>query len=642
MSTLRVEDNAKSMKGKRIFCFAWIIIFFLSGYIPTNIFAMETEEKKCDLIDIKENNIENSEDNLITLPLEEDKILNSDMNQAIEQDSSNIEEKDNQEEVKETEEANSEQPDYKEEIQENNTDSIETNKETNTEKTEENTKEITPNIDINYPKSYDFKVDPFNSLGNGQIFSDDFIFENNGNVDVIVTIEKILYEFPNNEDFRCLTEEYTEENDIGLKDVYMYMKNVSEVPETGDILVADFEQLNPISFTLSADKTAENNIQKFQFSGSISPLPDKAWQDKDIRVRVYFNIEPIGLDKEEKEKENINDLENDNTQLEQTDIEKEELKPEIIEPNDNTEEQQKEDVEEDLNVEQGEDFVDKSEDTSLEDITLGENIQKPEEQEKDLNVEKKKENNSQNKHQDIPPIISEQMQKDNLKLDQLHNNLTHNISKETSTGSAILAEEQIENKNNIVYDTITQNSDINEQYISNIIEHSEYNHFGILIWDYIENEINTFIISKEENTNQSINNMQKEKEETTVQLNAKSTTSIEEGKINDTIEQSIKYNSFWTKETILKDALENNDKLTTMIIHKKYNEKKTFEPEEIIWLDDLEKNIKVKTNLLTYNLNTNEEDFKKLQELSLKKDVILFLTGFEEEDDTLYLDNISN
>lgn len=625
------------MKRKRIFCFAWIIIFFLSGYIPINIFAMETEEKKCDLVDIEENNIENSEDNSITLPLEEDKILNSDMNQDIEQDSNNIEEKDNQEEVKETEEVNSEQPDYKEEIQENNTDSIEINKEDKTEKTEENTKEIIPNIDINYPKSYDFKVDPFNSLGNGQIFSDDFIFENNGNVDVVVTLEKILYEFPNNEDFRCLTEEYTEENDIGLKDVYMYMKNVSEVPETGDILVADFEQSNPISFILSADKTAENNIQKFQFSGSISPLPDKSWQDKDIRVRVYFKIEPIELDKEEQEKENITDLENDNTQLEETDIEKEELKPEIMEPNDSKEEQPKEDVEEDLNVEQGEDIINKSPETSLEDIVFGENIQNAEEQKENLNVEDSKENNSQ----DIPTsaINSEQMQKDNLKLDQLHNNFTYNIPKETSTGSAILAEEQIENKNIITYDTITQSLDINEQDISNVIVNSEYNHFGVLIWDYIENEIKAFIISKEEDNDKFMNNME---EETTIQLNVRSTTSIEEDNINDKIEQSIKYNSFWTKETILKDALENEDKLTTIIVNREYNEKKTFEPEEIIWLDEREKNIKVKTNLLTYNLDTNEEDFKKMQELSLKKDVVLFLTGFEEEDNMLSLDNSSN
>lgn len=154
-----------------------------------------------------------------------------------------------------------------------------------------------PVISVIFPTILDFTIDPLEILEKGQIFSDTFLFENNSNVDVRIILTDLVCRFANDQDFRALASPYEEKGDIGLKDICLYLQNVSEWSDEMEIpeewVITDDNMPGEVSFILSCDKNAYDNTAVFKMGGSVAPSPDKIWEDNDVKVEMTIRVEPV-------------------------------------------------------------------------------------------------------------------------------------------------------------------------------------------------------------------------------------------------------------------------------------------------------------------------------------------------------------
>ena len=164
--------------------------------------------------------------------------------------------------------------------------------------------QIEPVISVIFPTVLDFTIDPFDILGQGQIFSDSFLFENNSNVDVSIVLTDLVCRFADDEGFNPLAEPYSEEISTGSKDIYLYLQNISGWSEEMDIpdewVITDPRMPKEVSFVLSCDKSAVNNKALFRLGGSVAQFPDKIWEDNDVKIEMTIRVEPVidyGLEK---------------------------------------------------------------------------------------------------------------------------------------------------------------------------------------------------------------------------------------------------------------------------------------------------------------------------------------------------------
>lgn len=62
--------------------------------------------------------------------------------------------------------------------------------------------------------------------------------------------------------------------------------------DDGGLVITDSE-VKPLSFVLSSDKNAKDNMAEFKITGSVNPNPEKRWSNSDVRVRLTFTCTPI-------------------------------------------------------------------------------------------------------------------------------------------------------------------------------------------------------------------------------------------------------------------------------------------------------------------------------------------------------------
>lgn len=146
--------------------------------------------------------------------------------------------------------------------------------------------------DLSVPSDFSFVLDPLNISGKGQIQSGQYVFENNGSIDLEVTLHKIYYQFPNDVDFRSITSPELLDFSSSTKDLYLYLEQMPPEGIEGEgiktVLTTNKETTESISFVLSADKSAPNNKVTFTLGGSSSEGTDIWWEDGDIKINVVY------------------------------------------------------------------------------------------------------------------------------------------------------------------------------------------------------------------------------------------------------------------------------------------------------------------------------------------------------------------
>ena len=78
-------------------------------------------------------------------------------------------------------------------------------------------------VNVDAPVSIDFVLDPFEVAGRGQVFSEEFIIENQGNSDVMITFADITVTFANETDFKPLSEPFAGGWGDGMKSIYLLL-----------------------------------------------------------------------------------------------------------------------------------------------------------------------------------------------------------------------------------------------------------------------------------------------------------------------------------------------------------------------------------------------------------------------------------
>lgn len=149
--------------------------------------------------------------------------------------------------------------------------------------------------ELSYPGQLPFQINSLNSLGNQQIVSDEYEIVNIGETDVQVVIENFRLEI-SDPDICVRNIPIRKENQMSeSKEIYMILQNVSDWCGSGDFLTADSGET--LSFTLSADESAENHRAVLQLGGSVTTCPVNGWKDNE--VKMYFSIRYVPLEKEQ-------------------------------------------------------------------------------------------------------------------------------------------------------------------------------------------------------------------------------------------------------------------------------------------------------------------------------------------------------
>lgn len=125
---------------------------------------------------------------------------------------------------------------------------------------------------ISMPEDISFVIDPYEIAEKGQIYSDDFVFENRGNQAVRVHIEKIYYDLDQSGDIRvCAPDDFSRTVE-GQKNIYMFLERV----DGGKFWLASPSNTGTAT---ASDATAARDSEKY----------------KDIDEDDYESDEPIEL-----------------------------------------------------------------------------------------------------------------------------------------------------------------------------------------------------------------------------------------------------------------------------------------------------------------------------------------------------------
>jgi len=137
-------------------------------------------------------------------------------------------------------------------------------------------------INVSVPTNLDFKIDPFEIAGRGQIYSDDYIIQNVGATDVLMTISQVQVIFANEYDFQAVAHEIDYDYQSPVKTVYMVLNINSSPLIITDSAIGEYETI-----LLDGDKL------KLSVSGNLNMFPAERWRDGDIKILLSYSLELI-------------------------------------------------------------------------------------------------------------------------------------------------------------------------------------------------------------------------------------------------------------------------------------------------------------------------------------------------------------
>lgn len=179
--------------------------------------------------------------------------------------------------------------------------------------------ELIGDLSVSLPTQVSFSIDLFESLGKGQVYSEDYCFQNFSKVDVLIRLENIRCEFSDKSHYQSLDSPEQMDRTSPKKQVYLYLEQIdgitdlaetdekanvlpAQAPGTEDegerplgpgVVITDVPKEDSYSFILSADPNGENNQAHFRMTGAVNELSKYTWRSGEIRVKADFSIEPL-------------------------------------------------------------------------------------------------------------------------------------------------------------------------------------------------------------------------------------------------------------------------------------------------------------------------------------------------------------
>ena len=149
-------------------------------------------------------------------------------------------------------------------------------------------------VNVIVPINVNITIDPLELGGKGQIYSDVFKIENDGDNDVLLTFTDIQVTFSDAMNFEALAQPFNEGIGSNLKSIFMQVDfGRSDVPPA---IITDFTTTKEaITIPLSAtqDDATETSMLQLNFSGSVNYAPSVAWEDNDVKICMTYKLEVV-------------------------------------------------------------------------------------------------------------------------------------------------------------------------------------------------------------------------------------------------------------------------------------------------------------------------------------------------------------
>lgn len=183
-----------------------------------------------------------------------------------------------------------------------------------------NKKSVDNVFHVAIPTELPFRIDPFETNERGQIYSEDFMFQNMGTRDVKVNIDQMYCEFTRPEEYCAVSTRSQISEESNLKDLYLFLEHQGKIEDAPlGVVITDIPQVSTAySFILSADPESENNKIAFRLTGAVNELSDYEWRSGEVTVVMSVSFEEI-----EPVEANITEEETLINDLQETDIEDE-------------------------------------------------------------------------------------------------------------------------------------------------------------------------------------------------------------------------------------------------------------------------------------------------------------------------------
>lgn len=151
-------------------------------------------------------------------------------------------------------------------------------------------------LQIAVPSAIDFTMDPLELGGRGQVYSDEYLIENCGEADVLLTITDIGITFANDTDFLALAEPYDTKAGLKSKAIYLTLEFAREGMEP--IVLTDGSGAQEISLLLAAQDLEmgnEDSAVVFSVTGNLNPYSSVDWLDGDVQIHLSYRLEILDV-----------------------------------------------------------------------------------------------------------------------------------------------------------------------------------------------------------------------------------------------------------------------------------------------------------------------------------------------------------
>ncbi len=153
---------------------------------------------------------------------------------------------------------------------------------------------------VTLPVNLDFTIDHLEIRGRGSVFSEPYMVENHGDVDVALVVTGVEVTPSEGVDIEPLSEPFDMETESDAKAIYILMDFGRDGIEPV-VMTAPENSVMPVIPLYAFGR--ENSFCTISISGSVNPYPEEKWAAGDVKIKLIYTIEPLEAEEEAFEEE---------------------------------------------------------------------------------------------------------------------------------------------------------------------------------------------------------------------------------------------------------------------------------------------------------------------------------------------------
>ena len=149
-------------------------------------------------------------------------------------------------------------------------------------------------LNVVVPVSVSVTIDPLELAEKGQIYSNTFMINNDGDTDVLLTFTDIQLTFADETNFLPVAQPFDEGFETTQKAIYMSLNFGREgLPPVVLTDTAATKSGIVIPMSTAGAVTEGTADLQFSFSGCVSAVPNIPWQDNDVRISMNYTLQTV-------------------------------------------------------------------------------------------------------------------------------------------------------------------------------------------------------------------------------------------------------------------------------------------------------------------------------------------------------------